>query len=113
MDKQGVASMHYPSAEISEEPDRPLRRGERRRMLAAAQCRRGSTREAVELLDLSATGARLRALSPLREGAIVWLKIGHMEGFEARIVWTIGFESGCEFARPLHPAVFDSLAIAR
>lgn len=105
--------MQFLSAEILAEPDRQARRGERRRMAAGAQCRRGSTRETVEVLDLSATGARVRALSPLRTGTVVWLKIGQMEGFEARIVWTVGFESGCEFARPLHPAVFDSLAIVR
>ena len=97
------------TAEVSE-PRHQLRKGERRRVAGDGQCRRGMLRETVEVLDLSLTGARVRALSPLRVGYTVWLKFGSVEAQEARIVWTIGFESGCQFAHPLHPAVFDSLS---
>ena len=61
------------------------------------------------VVDLSPGGARLRANSLLRTGHSVWLKLPGLEAQETRVVWTIGFESGCEFVHPLHPAVFDAL----
>jgi hypothetical protein len=85
------------------------RRGERRRLYTTAQCRRGSARETVEVLDISPAGARVRAIAPLRAGFSVWIKLPGLAAREARVVWTIGFESGCEFSQALHPAVFDSL----
>lgn len=96
-------------ADLVAAPLRHERRGERRELRAPAQCRRGSVRETVVVLDLSPSGARLRAVSPLRTGHSVWLKLPGLEAKETRVVWTRGFESGCEFLQPLHPAVFDSL----
>lgn len=97
------------TAEITERTKQRSRRGERRPLSAPAQCRRGIQRETVEVLDLSFTGARLRAIAPLRVGHIVFLRIAHLQPVEARIMWTQGFDSGCEFAHPLHPAIFESL----
>lgn len=96
-------------ADLVAAPLRRARRGERRVLRAPAQCRRGSMRETVVVLDLSPSGARLRAVSPLRTGHSIWLKLPGLEAKETRVVWTRGFESGCEFLEPLHPAVFDSL----
>ena len=87
------------------------RRAERRPVSAPAQCRRGSSRETVDVLDLSLAGARLRAVAPLRTGYTIWLKLPGIEAQEARVVWTVGFESGCEFLRPLYPAVFETVAM--
>lgn len=100
------------TAEITDRAKHRSRRGDRRPMHTAAQYRRGTMRETVEVLDLSYTGARLRALAPLRVGHIVFLRIAHLQPVEARIMWTEGFDSGCEFAHPLHPAVFDTLGPA-
>ena len=86
------------------------RRAERQPFAASVQCRRGMARETVEVLDLSPGGARVRALSPLRSGHAVWLRLPGLEPVEARVVWTRGFESGCEFVRALHPAVFDTVS---
>lgn len=94
-------------------PVRGLRKDQRRIMRIEAQCRRGSIRETVELLDLSPGGARVRAMVPLRVGYTMFLRLPGMEAFEARVIWTIGCESGCEFTRPLHPAVCDSLSLKR
>ena len=94
---------------LCREPEQP-RKCERRTIRGKAQCRRGATRETVELRDLSPAGARVVALAPLRAGFSVWLKLPGIEAVEARIVWTRGFESGCEFVRPLHPAVFEILS---
>ena len=96
-------------ADLVSAPLRRARRGERRELRAPAQCRRGSMRETVVVLDLSPSGARLRALSPLRSGHSIWLKLPGLEPQETRVVWTRGCESGCEFVQPIHSAVFDSL----
>lgn len=101
------------TADLVSQPDTRPRRAERRPVRAAAQCRRGTSREAVEVLDLSPAGARVKALAPLRIGYSIWLKLPGIEAREARVAWTKGFESGCEFVNPLHPAVFDSLLAAQ
>ncbi len=89
------------------EDGRNARKAERKPFSATVQCRRGMRREAVEVLDISASGARVRALIPLRVGHELWLKLPMLEAQEARVVWTESCESGCEFLRPLHPAVFE------
>ena len=99
-------------ADIVPQPVRRLRRGERLPVRTAAQCRRGGLRETVEVLDLSPGGARVRAVAPLRTGFAIWIRLSGIAPLEARVVWTRDFESGCEFAHPLHPAVFDSLIAA-
>ena len=92
------------------EPPQVPRRAERQPFSASIQCRRGMARETVEVIDLSASGARIRTLYPLRMGHPVWLRLPRLEPIEARVVWTRGCESGCEFVRALHPAVFDTIA---
>jgi len=90
--------------------DRPRRQAERKPLSATVQCRRGIAREVVDVLDISAGGARIRTLSPLRTGDVVWLRLPGIEAIQARVVWTRDFESGCEFVRALHPAVFENIA---
>lgn len=102
--------MPHVIAELLDSQGRQVRQGERRAVAGQAQCRRGVSRAMVELRDLSPGGARVLALAPLRVGHDIWLKLPNMEAIEARVVWTNGCESGCQFARPLHQAVFDSLA---
>ena len=92
------------------EPSQLPRRAERKPFAASVQCRRGMSRETVEVIDISACGARVRALVPLRAGHPVWLRLPRLEPIEARVVWTSGCESGCEFVRALHPAVFEAIA---
>lgn len=85
------------------------RSSERRQVHGVAEARRGMTREKVQVSDLSLQGARLRTLSPIREGTVIFLQIGTLRGIEATVVWSSGFESGCTFASPLYPATFDAL----
>ena len=85
-------------ADLLPQSVRSARSVERREVRTAAQCRRGTLRETVEVLNLSTAGARVRALAPLRAGHAVWTK---------------GCESGCVFVHPLHPAVLDSLIATR
>lgn len=88
-------------------------RAERRPLDATVQCRRGMLRAAAEVVDLSRTGCRLRTLDPLRVGHEVWIRLPMLEALPARVVWTRGFESGCAFVRPLHPAVFEIVSRSR
>lgn len=85
------------------------RASERRRLTGPAQFRRGSTRERVELRDLSRSGARLTSMAPLREGLTIWIQIATLRPIEAVVVWSMGLDAGCAFAEALHPAVFDAL----
>ena len=101
--------MFEPGLSRTDPPQAP-RRAERHPFAASVQCRRGMNRETVEVIDISACGARVRALVPLRPGHPVWLRLPRLEAIEARVVWTRGCESGCEFVRALHPAVFESIA---
>ncbi len=89
---------------------RTRRQAERKPLSAIVQCRRGITRESVEVLDISQSGARIRTLSPLRSGSVVWLRLPGLEAIQANVVWSRQFESGCEFVRALHPAVFEIIA---
>lgn len=98
-----MTALRSPAAEKAGD----TRRAERKPFTATVQARRGMRREQVEVLDISATGARVRALFPLRVGHELWLKLPMLEAQEARVVWTVGFESGCQFLNPLHPAVFE------
>ncbi len=97
---------------ISCTQSRTRRQAERKAMFATVQCRRGMAREAVQVLDISVSGARIQTLSPLRAGSVVWIRLPQLEPLQARVVWTRNFESGCEFVRALHPAVFESIARA-
>jgi len=101
--------MPYLTAELVDRPQQRPRRAERRSIAGEAQCRRGASRETVELRDFSPGGARIRALAPLRVGHAIWHKLPALDAIEARVVWNGGCESGCEFVRTLHDAVFDSL----
>lgn len=96
--------------DISRMQGRTRRQAERKAMFATVQCRRGMSREAVQVLDISISGARIQSLSPLRTDSVVWIRLPNLEPLQARVVWTRNFESGCEFVRPLHPAVFETLA---
>lgn len=102
------------SAIVVPRPDQDQlpRQAERRPFSGTIQARRGMARETVEVLDISATGARIRTLFPQATGQPLWLRLPRLEPIESRIVWTRGCESGCEFVRALHPAVFESIAQA-
>jgi hypothetical protein len=101
------------TAQLVSPPPRGIRRSERHRVRTPAQCRRGTLRETLEILDLSIGGARVLAIAPLRVGFSIWIKLPGIEAQEARVAWTRGYESGCEFVRLLHPAVLQLLLSPR
>lgn len=59
--------------------------------------------------DLSRSGFRIVVDEPVAPESVVWLKIGGLGPFMARVVWYDGAAAGCEFAGRLHPDVVAGL----
>jgi hypothetical protein len=102
------------TAQLSTGPDEEGRRAERHEVVLGAGLRqRGAHAVTVQIVDLSVTGFRAATHLNLLEGSDVWLKLPGLESLHARVVWMRGHLMGCEFVRPLHPAVLDMVARAR
>jgi hypothetical protein len=71
----------------------------------AALRQRGASGVSVQVADLSTTGFRVATHLELEPGTDVWLRLPGLEPCHARAVWCRGHYIGCEFVRPLHPAV--------
>ncbi len=65
-----------------------------------------------KLSDLSRAGCRVNTPMYLNPENPVYITIPEFSALEARIVWHVGDEYGCEFASELHEAIFDHI-IAR
>ena len=61
------------------------------------------------LSDLSETGFKLAWLPDYSPGQPLKIRIPGIEMLNARICWHEGKQIGCEFASPLHVAVFEHL----
>jgi hypothetical protein len=96
------------SAELSTGPECEGRRAARSEVVLGAGLRqRGAHAITVQILDLSITGFRAATHLELMPGSDVWLKLPGLESLHSRVVWMRGHLMGCEFVRPLHPAVLD------
>lgn len=78
----------------------------------SAAYRSGMRRSSVDVLDISCAGARVSSLNPLQPGTSFWIKLPNLEALEMTVVWSKGFEAGCRFLKPLHPAIFQVVAQA-
>lgn len=94
--------------------------------LTLADCKRAATRQdvridaiirepgcgrtTVEILDLSATGFCFSMIGPLAVGARVFLHLPTFAPLEAIVAWRRQSLYGCKFLRPLHVAVFETIA---
>jgi hypothetical protein len=65
-----------------------------------------------KIADLSTHGCKVETHLELQEGSIVWIRLPGLEPTPAKVAWVRGYEIGCAFERPLHPAVLD-LIVAR
>lgn len=93
-------------AELSTNPAEEGRKAERAEVVLGAGLRqRGAHSVTVQIVDLSTTGFRAATHLSLMPGSDVWLKLPGLETLHARVVWMRGHLLGCQFARPLHPAV--------
>ena len=86
------------------------RRAERTSVAADARLRSGFNKCMVDVVDLSATGLRIKTANSLEVGQIVWITLPSLQPLEVRIIWFRDWEAGCEFVNPLHPAVADAIA---
>jgi hypothetical protein len=75
--------------------------------LGAGLRQRGAGGVTIQILDLSTHGFRAATHLELERGTDVWLKLPGLESLHGTVVWMRGHLLGCEFARPLHPAVLD------
>jgi hypothetical protein len=98
------------TAELSTSPDDDGRRAARADVVLGAGLRqRGAHAVTVQVLDLSVTGFRAATHLELMNGTDLWLKLPGLESLHSRVVWMNGHMLGCEFVRPLHPAVLDMI----
>jgi hypothetical protein len=98
------------SGEISTEPGVEGRKAARRELVLGAGLRqRGASGVTIQILDLSTHGFRAATHLELMPGTDVWLKLPGLESWHSRVVWMRGHLLGCEFVRPLHPAVLDMI----
>jgi hypothetical protein len=65
---------------------------------------------AVELLDISATGARIATYRRFVAGQQVYLTVDQLRAIKCIVRWAKPGEIGVAFERPLHVAVLDHLA---
>ena len=95
-------------------PLRPVldaRAAERRRVGIPGQVREArSSSMTVDVVDLSTTGFRFESFYAFALGRRVFLSIPTLGQLEAAVAWRDERQFGCRFVRPLHPAVFDTIA---
>lgn len=90
---------------------RDVRAAERRTVGIRAQLRElGGARLEVVVEDLSITGFRVDSIYRVAVGTTVFLTIPSFAAWEAVVVWAHKTGYGCQFAQPLHPAVFDMIS---
>jgi hypothetical protein len=61
------------------------------------------------LHDLTVAGCKVEFVERPRPGDVFWVKWDGLEAIEATVAWVEGFCGGLKFARPLYPAVFETL----
>jgi hypothetical protein len=77
--------------------------------IGAGLRQRGASSVTVHILDLSTTGFRATTHLQLMEGSDIWVKLPGLESLHSRVVWSRGHLLGCEFLKPLHPAVLQMI----
>jgi hypothetical protein len=86
------------------------RRSERVSLGAEIELRRtGTIKHHVTVRDCSPEGCCINLVDRVGLDEVIWVKLPGLESLEAYVCWTKGFVAGLEFARPLHPAVFQML----
>ena len=101
------------TGELSTDAGYDGRRAERREVALGAGLRqRGAHAVTVQVLDLSTHGFRAATHLELVPGSDVWLKLPGLESLHSRVAWMQGHLMGCQFVRPLHPAVLQMVVRA-
>jgi hypothetical protein len=99
----------YPASSQYQSED-PSRSASRAAVSIVCEVRQGTRPwQRVRLEDLSPCGFRLSGLPNPTKAQPVSIRIPGMQLLSAQIRWEAGNLVGCEFAAPLHVAVFDHL----
>ncbi|RVT41902.1 PilZ domain-containing protein [Sphingobium algorifonticola] len=86
------------------------RSDQRHNVLIGVKLRRpGETWFTSRVSDLSPTGFRIQTFVKLAPGMDLWIMLPGFEGRRAQVMWARDHEAGCNFERPLHPAIFDHI----
>ena len=102
------------TGQLATAPAAKDRKAERKSVALGAGLRqRGASGVTVEILDLSTHGFRASTHLDLPSGSDVWLKLPGLEAMHSRVAWMNGHLVGCEFVRPLHPAVLQMVVARR
>jgi PilZ domain len=98
------------AATSSYQPEDPSRSSSRAAVSIFCEVRQGTRPwQQVRLEDLSPSGFRISNLSNPATAYPISIRIPGMQLLSAQIRWQAGNLIGCEFAAPLHVAVFDHL----
>lgn len=63
----------------------------------------------VSILDISTHGLKIRAIHKLKIGDEFWIKLPGLAALSATVFWSRDFVIGCQFSKPLHPAMYEAL----
>jgi hypothetical protein len=69
----------------------------------------GGTKCRTKIIDISVTGFRMECLTYILDGQTVFLSMPGLETLQATIKWQTEWMYGCQFARPLHLAVYEHI----
>jgi hypothetical protein len=72
--------------------------------------RRREAHYTITMHDLTPHGCRIAAPERIDPGDLVWVQLPSLESLASRVRWTGAWQSGVEFDRPMHAAVFDMIA---
>ena len=107
---RGKAGLVFNAVTSEDEPPIWCERGERVPVSASVSARRqGKLNHKVSVLDASPGGCKIEFIDCPMIGDRVWIKFDGLESMEAQVRWIDGASAGLQFARPIHPAVFELL----
>jgi len=72
--------------------------------------RKRETHYVIPIHDLTPHGCRIASPERVVPGEMVWVQMPSLESLSGRVKWTSEWQSGVEFERPMHAAVFDMMA---
>ena len=72
--------------------------------------RRRETHYSITMHDLTPQGCRIASPERVLPGEMVWVQMPSLESLSGLVRWTCEWQSGVEFDRPMHVAVFDMMA---
>lgn len=105
--EDGHAGLTFGTYEVPVPQEWP-RQSERVTLSANVSLRRpGQPNFQVRLFDASPEGCKLETAGRARQGDKIWVKFDGLETLEAEVCWVEEFVMGVNFAKAIHPAVFD------